>query len=621
MADTEDFTITGNTIFPVGTTVSVFTYEQIGRNEPDGPPPSSGAVQTQTMGAGSVTFTALEDGRYWAVGQVAGAYRWMPFMIDIQPSFLGPKGDTGDTGPQGLPGTSGLGVDVWNSQASPGAVTDWGPIINTLISGGARRLLFGEHDFPFSTIIDLEGIKSAVLEGATGAGWTDSTDPSTGDVAKLLWKGTGSGTSIKLGHSNGVTFRDLFITYDSSSYTGDLVDLGSSTGDPPSSFTLFENCRLASSGSPRLRTARSIIKTAGGQGSVYPVFRGCGIAGAKALIRGWETGSSTPAFDMTIEDCMFGSWTDAALMNVGVNWRLKDITFEFTTTASVLGIGNDITYTGNMETIFWATNCTFWDSSDAAQKAVSLTSSPSTAIFQGGWCGSFTGISMEFLNEGKVTIEDMTFATNVVGDRPVIDLGTSAATQSKDLVRIVGSGISGADNTGMKGIKNLDGGHKEIQVHSLNPSHGAAAGAGRQVRTITGQERLGLNNEASERPAFATHAGQTNIGVCQLFGTDTAGVIFIRTSGGASQAGSVLDITFGFAMLAGYGGSFAGGARTPLVHLSPIHDGGQSALAADYYAAQPYAKVTSSLTGFEVGVVNAIPNSKVLGIAYRVIQL
>jgi hypothetical protein len=95
-------------------------------------------------------------------------------------------------GAAGAAGAGALGTDVWASQANPGAVTDWGPPINTLLAGGAKLLNFGEHVFPYSTPIDLHGqAQHVVFQGAQGRGWY------TGGVVehvgtRLIWKGGAS---------------------------------------------------------------------------------------------------------------------------------------------------------------------------------------------------------------------------------------------------------------------------------------------------------------------------------------------------------------------------------------------------------------------------------------------
>jgi hypothetical protein len=73
--------------FPVGTTLSVYPFvQQAPRNE--GPPTGAHVVTTGVVQSdGSVSFTPLAyNTRYWAVGVVSGAYLWVGFRTDAEPT-------------------------------------------------------------------------------------------------------------------------------------------------------------------------------------------------------------------------------------------------------------------------------------------------------------------------------------------------------------------------------------------------------------------------------------------------------------------------------------------------------------------------------------------------------
>jgi hypothetical protein len=494
-------------------------------------------------------------------------------------TFLqGPTGATGPQGIQGVPGTAMgvLGVDVWASQSSPETVTDWGTIINALVAAGNKRLLFREEAFPFTTALNFGGVKGVVLEGVAGVNWIDSTAGT--DVARLLWKGTGAGRAIDCRSADGLVFQDLFIDYDSGSFTGTLIDLGTLGGaNPPSAYVIFERCRI---GPSSLRTASCLIKT---NDAVMPVFRDCGFRGAASAIRGYETAGTIAGNDMLIDGCVFSGCV-VFLMNVGINWRVTNTTFEYTDTATTFAVDSDITYAGSQASGLWMENV--------------------------------TPVNFDMQGVGAVVLEGIGFSRSISGSgaTALIDLGTT----DKNYVRITGCEFTASDDTGLKAIANLAGGHNNIQVY------GNKKGGQLEVRTLAGVERLQAGGAAADyKPSLALSAGQPSTSVTTgLVGNCVAGYVYlINQSGGAMNTGALLDLTIPAASQVPGQDTFTGGQiRTLCVQLTPADDLGNTISGAATDAVGGYVKA-SVTTGFSIGTRVAVPNNDRVGWFYRIVSL
>lgn len=269
------------------------------------------------------------------------------------------RGDrTWAAGPSGTAATP-FGVDVWDSQASPGAVTDWGAIINTLITNGARRLLFQDHPFPYTTPLDLKNHTCLVFEGIAGREWLSSG--SSEARARLIYTGTGSTDAIQLGGSDGITFIHMGLQYTSASFTGNLLSTKGGGGGFPVAGLKLEDC-LIDSPSSAIRSAKSLLNLGN---TVGVIIRDCTFANAIDLIRGRDIAGDLANAIYFQGLCVFVGWVNAAVMNPGIQWGFSNCTFEFPNGGAV-GIGADNNDAGE----FWMDQCAFWDPADNTQVCI-----------------------------------------------------------------------------------------------------------------------------------------------------------------------------------------------------------------------------------------------------------
>lgn len=111
------------------------------------------------------------------------------------------------------------------------------------IDGRTVLIPFGAYNY---TSLNLDGITQGLNIVGEGdpSGSTDFTKCST-----LRCTSTGSGIGISVKSSYGVSLRNLALTYNSGSYTGDLVRTGHSVLGTDTAFLTIENCVFTGEGS------------------------------------------------------------------------------------------------------------------------------------------------------------------------------------------------------------------------------------------------------------------------------------------------------------------------------------------------------------------------------------
>jgi hypothetical protein len=501
--------------------------------------------------------------------------------------------------------------------ATPRSVTDWGPLINTAVTNGAKRFLFGPFEYPFSTQINLNETYALVFEGAGGAVHPTLDDRAT---SSLVWKlGASSGTAITASGSDGLVFRDMGIYYDVNAYDGDLIFLGLSftqTGSP-----VIDCCSigtyLRSSSNSGLGQAHSLINARNMVGGriMRTSFRG-----GKYLIYGATTASG---FSAGIDDNkflmnLFESATIAYFGNIGTYWKIHYNTFyggSFGAYATPQIIGYDAT--GVNTSIFSLCFNEFWDGEPPITQNVNNT-------WTARICSNdfFSPLHPHLIFNGlspMLIVEDNSFNTQLSdGGASMIDLGNSA-TAFKAYVRLKGNvaGATGRGTTWADLVTNTAG-HGYLEMD--NPL-GSDFSVTEIVHTI-GRERVRDATSIAGVTQAAVAAGQgANVSGVRLIGNDGAGIIQLDVTSSALAAAAV-DITFSRAIPRGFSGNLAwsGAQEVPSVQLTPIQIGTTSIAIAQDVKAYPKHAVGPVNTGWSLAFRVAPSGSGTIAFAYRVIQ-
>jgi hypothetical protein len=525
-------------------------------------------------------------------------------------------GEPGPAGPTGVPGDAlgVLGVDVWNSQVDPEAVTDWSPIIEAIVGDGETNLLLREL-LPCTTQLNLENTDGLIFQGDIPGlhPLTSASVPTSG----LLWKGS-TGLFINADGSDSLTLKNMGIVYDHASYNGDLIRGGIGVSSQAAA-GLIEECVLGSvsGGMGQTLTARCLLNLRSWVGFTA---RKNAFVGAQHAIRGFDTtpGSENPD-DITIEGNRFVELELAPLCNIGNHWRIHDNQFYmgsvgFLGTPTEAATDSDLTCTSS----FTFERNNFWDFGDPANQHAlhqKVANTWNARIRDNFIHGANFGASAQFLFDGPsalLIVEGNDFQSTVPSQSSkVIDLGSSA-TALKESVRITDNKWFTA-SSGSDGIANL-GGHENVIVERNGD------GRANHFKTLEGIDRLGLQPQFA--PGIAASAGQTNISEVGIVGTDRAGYLWVTTTGGgASQAGKLADITFGTPTVPAPSGR-ASEAKIALVRISPYERSGFTGNHDTAHDCKPYVTVTdSSTTGWSLGVAVAVPASKRIVFAYEAVSL
>jgi hypothetical protein len=260
--------------------------------------------------------------------------------------------------------------------------------------------------------------------------------------------------------------------------------------------------------------------------------------------------------------------------------------------------------------------CEYWDADGGTGAIVSIPSGLAcdlTAVNCMDYSAGYGALAHLYIHHGTGNIL-------IVGGQisNVIDVGDAASSKSaKSSVTLLGCHpVPGAAKIV---FANVNTGHYNVNVQGT--AFGANIPTILDEGTITvGHERISRNGAT---PTVAVHPGATNISsVSSSDATDLAGIISIATSSkGRSSTGPIVDVTFAEAIK---GSDFQSGmTRNPIVMICPYSQAGNlgGSTGGAYYAAQPYVYATSNdNTKFSIAVVNPIPASTTIVLAYRVIQ-
>lgn len=163
-----------------------------------------------------------------------------------------------------------------------------------------RSVFFPTGTYNYSSL-DLDDILDGVsLVGESPAG----PGASIGDCSALRCTATGSGVGISVASSHNILFKNLALSYNSASYTGDLVSLDHSAAAVDVAFVTFQGCWFTGEGSAD--NANSLLKL---NKAICTRIRECTFSLAdKAII----TGTSYVVV-LGVEDCEFQQLTTKAV--------------------------------------------------------------------------------------------------------------------------------------------------------------------------------------------------------------------------------------------------------------------------------------------------------------------
>lgn len=494
----------------------------------------------------------------------------------------GPEGPAGATGAQGLPGTAHW-VNVLDLHATPASVTDWGALINTAYTNGARHFVF-QHlsgGYPFTTQLDFEGSQGVVLEGESGRHWIGDAFLGTEVRSQLVWKNTGSTNFINGRGSSGLTLRDLGIYYDSATFSGHLVDLALI-----SAMSDIRRCHIGAMNN-NLVSAASCVNWAD---AICANLDGCSLFGADVLVRGNNVAHSNAN---RIHDCVFHKAGTAQIKNIWDQWVIDSCTFEVADSPSVI----DGSTGGSFTSSFRFTNNWVGDITGSERNLFKQRSNNTwNAEFSGNTIRQPWGPIFTFAGGGNISIVNNPVLQSNDGTDAIIDLGdTGAGATAFNSVNITGNQFV---STATESVLNRAG-HANLNIYGNDRGAGLL-----EVRTLGGHLRLGFPDRHIDPTAVKGSA--TPNGSVALYGSDLGGQINVTAGSGAS-AGESAIVTFGTAMV-----SSPGSPQTrSTVHLTPRN---QAAYDAGAWVANE-----GSSAGFKIHTKNTISGTAVWD--YLVIQM
>lgn len=491
-------------------------------------------------------------------------------------------------------------VDLLGLSGSPGSVTDWGAVVNTAYTGGARRFLLRDgvlpnDEFPFTTPLAFDNSQHVLIEGVNGGAWAGAIPSNQLPTPMLVYKGGGGSSAISARTSGGFTMRDIGVLYDNPAFTGKLIDLGGTA-----CVSLLDRCYLASKG----RLLQTALTMVGLDGTVCAVIRECGIRDAQWGILG-KTGTFSNV--VRVIGGVLSACGIALVGNLWDDWLFDGVTFEVEDTPAVIDSTGGI-----VDSHFSVRNCWLGDI------AGSPTSRPMFkqhaddfwyADFSGGnTFYSVDGPLWQLLGGGVININDNPQLQRA-DNGSIVDLGdTTAGATAK-------YGFSYKRNGG---VCTSDAVIHRLGHHNLDIDGGNVASGVLQVRTLGGHERLG-RPDRQPLPTCVDGGGlANNNAVLQGPSTDLAGIVNIY----GQAAGVLAVITFGSPMTPDPYGPAAGHLPIVMLSVGEIDGGfdGTAGVAAGLYWKITAAQVNASgqALGFKIMAKNAL--SAVTNVSYRVIQ-
>jgi hypothetical protein len=515
------------------------------------------------------------------------------------------------------------GGQVFNVKAPPynakgdGSTDDTAAIQSAIAdaASGNGVVFFPAGTFNF-THLDVRTYNGTItLKGAQGYQWWGPDTASQGRSI-LHCTATNAADGIAAFQIQGLIIQDIQFSY-VTGYTGTLIQLGGTAGVGTNT-VLIDRCHFISNTTGSYMTAKTFI---GMSNVVCVTVRDCSFMGAASLIRGVETANNFSNV-VIIERCQFERCTVGQIVNPLLQWYIRDCTFEYTSTAPY-GITSDITDATSVSGFFTfidVTGCSFWDASQPNQVPIYQPAGMAWDIrVSRCWFHVFNNVNISLNGPGNVLIDGNTFISAVPVNAPtLIDLGPSS-TAFKDNVNII--------YNWWQAIPGVGGGYDDLVIlnragHNIGHiAYNSGNGAdGRDILTVSGQERLGYGGGVQNVPTAVAHTGQS-LGTITCYGNDTGGIIKIVTGGSPTVVGALVDVTFSkpylpFPLSSGIDANH----RMVAVQLTPYETpegSGVDAVNAGVYVKTAYA----TQTGFTICTKNAVAASTTILFSYRVIQI
>jgi hypothetical protein len=208
---------------------------------------------------------------------------------------------------------------------------DGGPAINSaiaaaVVAGGGTIVI--SKPITFSTPLSATGLAVPIHFRGVGGATTISSKQSS-----LTYTGTGAATAFDCSNSTGLGFSDFFLTYNSGSFTGRLLDLaGGASRD--GSLHKLRNMLIRPTSTLDSHAALVYLDKA-----TSIDFDDCVLIGSKALYGKASNGSYSNR--VTVHGGYIQGRTVAPIWNPGMTWRFDGVTFEPLTSGLAGAVNHD----------------------------------------------------------------------------------------------------------------------------------------------------------------------------------------------------------------------------------------------------------------------------------------
>jgi hypothetical protein len=348
---------------------------------------------------------------------------------------------------------------------------DGGPAVNSAIAaavaaGGGTIVI--SKPITFSTPLSATGLAVPVHFRGVGGATTVS-----GKQSSLTYTGTGSGTAFDCSNSSGLGFSDLFLTYNSGSFTGRLLDLaGGASRD--GSLHKLRNMLIRPASTLDSHAALVYLDK-----STSIDFDSCILIGSKAIYGKASNGSYSNR--VTVRGGYLQGRTVEPVWNPGMTWRFDGVTFESLTSGLAGAVNHDA---GVLSDGLAFAGCYLGDDSSTAAGAWITYAGASCEVSGGsvlsvGATGSCV-VKPNGTGDGPVSIRGCT--THVATLGYLVDL--SAATTPKPVI-IDGNAYSNLPTLSVKGT--VPGGSFVRAPNAGMTDYGDANSAHKHIGDVSGR--------------------------------------------------------------------------------------------------------------------------------------
>lgn len=441
----------------------------------------------------------------------------------------GPQGPTGPTGPTGASSPFGSVFDVTAEGAVGDGTTDDVAAIQAVCdaadAAGGGVVFFPPGTYKCSTSIDLSQSHNVTLAGSQGLGGPLPGLPKS----RLLFTGTGSGRFLDCRSSTALNIRDLGINYNSTSFTGSLIDFSHSSASD-SSLMLIERCNIGGL-HPSVYTAEVLISF---EVAILGTVRDCHLSYGGIGIRGRvDRGGGNVGYSnaFTVQGNLFDNLTVSAIMNVGQGWNIVGNWIEGTNNAGFGGMPHFIYDDLDSDSIIYGLTVTGnWAGDDiSGYSGTHWIEFPETAVYGMSVTGNFIDSVEAAIKFGHGAV-----GVHIAGNwLRAVDLGSSASGVCNG-VSILGNGFAA---TGGNEVLNQSG-HKQVSIFG---NHSDGYNNGFDLYRIAGHIESATIYDAA--PTIAAGAAAGTGPTVTVSGTDLAGTVNV-TTGTSTTTGTLATVTF-----------------------------------------------------------------------------